>query len=153
MIKFKTKKVFILILTFFSSIVCYTNTNEEMLKKSTSSFVFFQSSDSLTQKKYNKIFNLYKKGDYIKALKHGLPFSEEMISGDNLELRYKSLLLVADIYDRTNNYNKSLKYYKLSLRVLNSSSLSIEYNSVFSKNYYSKTFLRIGSSFQKQQKK
>lgn len=153
MFNLKKRKVFfnILLLTFYSAI-CYSNTNEEMLNKSTSSFAFLQSLDSVLNNKYNSAFNLYKKGDYIIALKKALILSEELKSTNNNDLKYKSLLLIADIYERTNNYNKSLQYYKLSLKILRFNQLLVDNINVFPKDYFSKTYLRIGSSFQKQKK-
>ena len=154
MIEVNLKKVFLytLILTFFSNTICYSNINKEVLKNNTSLFILLQTKDSLLDKEYNEIFKLYKKEDYIKALKEALVFSEKVKLINNLEFSYKSYLLVADIYDKTNDHKKSLSYYKKSLSILVSNYLKIEKQSVFSNIHFSKTYLRIGSSFQKQQK-
>ena len=154
MIEINFKKVFLysLILTFFSNTICYSNINEEVFKNNTSSFILYQVKDSLFHNEYNEINSLYKKQDYITSLKFALGFLEKVKTINNPELLHKSYLLIADIYSKTNNHKKALNYYKKSLDILVSSYLKLEKQSIFSTNHFSKTYLRIGSSFQKQKK-
>ena len=145
------KKAFLitLILAFFLNINCYSNINKEVLKNNTSLFMLFQVKDTLLNNEYDNIYNLYKKENYITSLKNALAFSEKIKRINNPKLFYNSLLLIADIYDKTNNHKKALKYYKQALNVIVLSNIKTELQSVFSDSYLSKTYLRIGSSFQK----
>ncbi len=103
--------------------------------------------DSLTRDQYSSLYKMYKEEKYFKALKGSLGEYEYAKKNNNLYKEYLYSLLIADIYDKTNNYNKSLTYYKNSLQKL----LFKRSDETYTNNNIEicKIHLRIGSAFQK----
>ncbi|WP_435415843.1 tetratricopeptide repeat-containing sensor histidine kinase [Polaribacter aestuariivivens] len=121
------------------------NNTEEVSRIETSS-VFLIVQDSVFQKEYDKVFDLYKKEDYLKALKLGLDLYQS--EKENVENSISISILLADIYDKTNNHNRALKFYKEALNILE----NINFKDLNKKDYlsenFAKIYLRLGSSFQ-----
>ena len=126
-----------------------SNIAEEVSIKETSS-TFFVKQDSLFNSKYKKILDFYRKKEFIDALKGALNLYDEIEEYGNSEYSYKTTSLIADIYDKTNKYSNSLKYYKNSIKVLNGR-VSLENKTFSFDSEFAKTLLRIGSAFQKLQ--
>ncbi|WP_299669869.1 ATP-binding protein [uncultured Polaribacter sp.] len=120
---------------------------EEVSNNETSS-VFIVKSDSIFEKKYNLILDIYRKEKYIEALNLALSLYD-FIKDD--KLMYESYLtktLIADIYDKTNNHKRALSNYKEALLLINNKVENNDINYIKSKDF-AKIYLRIGSSFQK----
>ncbi|QOD60542.1 tetratricopeptide repeat protein [Polaribacter haliotis] len=120
---------------------------EEVLTLKTSS-VFLVLQDSVFQKEYDKIFDIYKKEDYINALKLALSLYESEKGNTNKQNSISVAILLADIYDKTNNHNRALQYYRESLNLLERGNFQeFKKNNYLSENL-AKIYLRLGSSFQ-----
>ncbi|WP_418645802.1 tetratricopeptide repeat-containing sensor histidine kinase [Tenacibaculum insulae] len=85
------------------------------------------------------MYKNYKEKEYLVTLKEAL---NEYNNSKSNESKYLFSSLIADIYNKTNNYQKSLKYYKKSL-------FHLELNNIYNDVETSKIHLRIGSAFQK----
>ncbi|MFK8059553.1 MAG: tetratricopeptide repeat protein, partial [Polaribacter sp.] len=127
------------------------NIIEEASFKEASS-IFIIQTDSIFKKKYNKIYNIYREKNFIVALKQALNLLDEVKVKSNPENLFMIISLVADIYDKTNKYSNSLDYYKSSLSILKQTNI-LENSNLFSNPDYAKILLRIGSAFQKLEKK
>ena len=120
------------------------NTKEVFLEKT--SLVFSVKNDSLIDLSYNQIIKLYKSESYVKALEQSLALRDECIEGENYYWTYKFSYLIADIYERTNKFDESLKYYQKSFNLINTASLD-QQDSRFSDIDIAETLLKIGSNF------
>ncbi len=102
---------------------------------------------------YNEAYTLYKNSKYIDALEIALPIYEKCKKEVNPHYFHLVSILIADIYYKTNSYDKSISFYKTALSPLlekNKYSFEISKNkndSIYSS--LSKTYLQIGSLFQK----
>jgi signal transduction histidine kinase len=124
-----------------------TYKTEEISKKDFSS-VFFVQNDSLLKSNYEKVVNLYKNEDYVRALEKAFIFLNLCKSKNDKFWYQKILFLIAEIYDKTNKFEDSLEYYKRSLDLIK---FSEEYNKYISfyDSKYGVVFLKIGSLYQK----
>ena len=107
----------------------------------------FTQIDSVYKKKYIAIERLYKLKEYANALSNALLLFNSLKEKNDKNNLYEICLMVGDIYDKTNNHKRSLDFYKNSLEILHGN-----LNSDKIKNLnlsFPKTYLRIGSSFQK----
>ncbi|QTE22287.1 tetratricopeptide repeat-containing sensor histidine kinase [Polaribacter cellanae] len=123
---------------------------EEVSILETSS-VFLVQQDSIFKKKYNAVLKLYEKEKFIKALNKALVLfdaEKRTANGNNL---FSVSVLIADIYDKTNNHKRALKYYKQSLTILNNSTNTFpeSKDANFFSESLAKIYLRLGSTFQK----
>ncbi|WP_243456759.1 tetratricopeptide repeat-containing sensor histidine kinase [Polaribacter batillariae] len=123
---------------------------EDVLMLETSS-VFLVIQDSVFQKAYKEVFELYKEGKFVDALKKGLILYDlEKKSENNINL-LSITSLIADIYDKTNNHDRSLEYYRECLEILKKKEFLDFGKSAADKNFkinnYAKIYLRIGTSY------
>ncbi|TXD47957.1 tetratricopeptide repeat protein [Polaribacter sp. IC073] len=125
---------------------------EEVSTSETSS-VFLFKIDSVFIRKYNKVLKKYKEESYIEALRDALKIYDESKSHANKDNIYKITSLIADIYDKANNHERALDYYKESLLVLNSKIYLDNLSNDYSLKNIAKTYLRIGSTFQRLMKR
>ena len=105
--------------------------------------------DSIFKINYLRIDTFYKSKEYAIALSQALSLYNEIKKEDNINDLYSISLLVADIYDKTNNHKRALDFYKNSLIILKKKYLLDQFNRSSSGSELAKTYLRIGSSFQK----
>lgn len=56
--------------------------------------------------------------EYSKALRLALTIHESLKNSNNVQLKFRALILLGDIYDRTNNFKESLKYFKSAYQYL-----------------------------------
>ncbi|QTD39371.1 tetratricopeptide repeat protein [Polaribacter batillariae] len=115
------------------------------------SSVFLVIQDSVFQKAYKEVFELYKEGKFVDALKKGLILYDlEKKSENNINL-LSITSLIADIYDKTNNHDRSLEYYRECLEILKKKEFLDFGKSAADKNFkinnYAKIYLRIGTSY------
>lgn len=117
---------------------------EEVSNIETSSS-FNYSNDTTFTKKYNLLLKKYTEKKYVEVLNETLDFSNQVVNKDSLTLVY---VLIADIYDKTNNHSKAIDYYKKTILLYeglndnNSNQFKVS-------DLYAKILLRIGSSFQR----
>lgn len=109
--------------------------------------------DSLLIKDYKSALLLYKKNKYAEALKKSFPLYEKSKQHNDFIFSYLISSLIGDIYYKTNNYDKSLNFYKKSILPFNKKNFldnnfsDVKYDSI---NYFlGKTYLQIGSLYQK----
>jgi two-component system NarL family sensor kinase len=103
--------------------------------------------DSTFQKKYDHIVQIYNEENYVKALAKILKLEEDpSVNNKNSNLYFISFLK-GDIYNKTKNYVRALKYYKKSLVFLKRKSIyDTNRIDIFNKNL-AETYLKIGGSF------
>ncbi len=103
--------------------------------------------DSIILKRLLYAKELFKKKSYPEAL------SEAQIvlknSSNNNELKLLSSFLIAEIFDKTNNYEKALKHYKIVYNLKVRNLLEKGLSQSYSDSQYAKILFRIGSSFHK----
>jgi two-component system NarL family sensor kinase len=111
------------------------------------SLEFIVKIDSTFQKKYDHIVQIYNEENYVKALAKILKLEEDpRVNNKNSNLYFISFLK-GEIYDKTKNYVRALKYYKKSLVFLKrKNNFDTNRTDIFSKNF-AKTYLKIGASF------
>jgi two-component system NarL family sensor kinase len=111
------------------------------------SLEFIVKIDSTFQKKYDHIVQIYNEENYVKALAKILKLEEDpRVNNKNSNLYFISFLK-GDIYNKTKNYVRALKYYKKSLVFLKRKNNFDTYRTdIYNKNL-AETYLKIGSSF------
>jgi two-component system, NarL family, sensor kinase len=122
----------------------YINTEGVFSKNSSSVFLF--KTDSLIKIKYNRISKLKDEEKYVIALKEALELVDECKKNEDSFWIYKASYLLGDIYKSTNKLEKSLKFYKESLALLNSTSSEKEHTK-FTTLDFAKTVLRVGTIY------
>ena len=108
----------------------------------------FQKMDSSYSNKFSAIEKSYKEEDYVNSLEKALLFYDRSKEAKNSFWSYKIVLLIGDIYGKTNKVKKSLEYYQKS-RELSKTAIVDEKNSNFSDANFGLPYLKIGSSYQK----
>lgn len=119
--------------------------------KKTAFSSYLNESDSILKKEYKKIKDLYNKNEYTQALIDALNLYDKARKNSQTKYTYLYALLIADIYSKVNNYEKSLHYYKVSLSIILSKNM-LEVTDIddnFISIEYAKALLKIGSAFQK----
>ncbi|MGB0880012.1 MAG: tetratricopeptide repeat-containing sensor histidine kinase [Polaribacter sp.] len=116
-----------------------------------SSFLVVQENDSTLYYKYNSIRNLYLKKKYPRALIEAQSLLEKSKVNKDVEIEFLTSSLIADIFDKTNKFDKALVYYKKSLNIQNQNIIHNEKKNInsFSDVKYDRILLRIGATFQK----
>ena len=107
-----------------------------------------QKKDSSYSKIFSEIEKSYKEEDYVNSLEKALLFYDKSKEAKNSFWSYKILVLIGDIYDKTNKVKKSLDYYQKS-RDLSRTAIVDEKNSNFSDGNFGIPYFKIGSSYQK----
>ncbi|CAM1368767.1 conserved protein of unknown function [Tenacibaculum soleae] len=141
---FKTIVIWLIIL-----IPIYTIANNKSFSFENNPFL--KENDSILEKRYSKILKNFIKGEYATSLKNSFLLLEDSNKQKNHKTKHLTLRLIADIFDKTKKQQKSLNYYKLSLKVLQKEILFNEEKEFNSNNnsLFSEIYLRIGSAFQK----
>ena len=123
----------------------------ELIKKETLSnrvsFLWVQKNDSFHHKEYLRIEKLFDEGNYPESLTGALSLLKLDISA---ELIFNTTFLIAEIYEKNNNHQKALIYYKRALTFLTSNktiSFDLE-NKNFNKDVlFIRTYLKLGNRF------
>ena len=103
--------------------------------------------DSTFQNKYAHILQIYKEQNYVKALAKILKLEEQFQNSNNNNSLYYISFLKGDIYNKTKNYSRALKYYKKSLIYLTKKNIDDNNNKINYNKNLAETYLKIGSSF------
>ncbi|AZJ32435.1 Tetratricopeptide repeat-containing protein [Tenacibaculum mesophilum] len=112
-------------------------------------FVYFQENKpSNENSRYDSALKLYNNEEYSKALEQLLDLSQS-VSGKNLEMEYKCLFLIGNIFKKRNNHEKALNFFNQSLKILTKKSLidSNDYNKFPNDTTLANTYLRIGVQY------
>ena len=144
----KNKKLIFIILVLFNlgSISAYEFNKKETLFNRVS--FLLQKKDSLDYTKFIEIDNFYKEEDYVNSLEKALVFYDLCKENNDSFWSYKIVLLIGDIYVKTNKAKKSLEYYQKSLELIKLAVLD-KNNISFSDSNFGMTYLKIGSSYLK----
>lgn len=144
----KNKKLIFIILVLFNlgSISAYGFNKKETLFNRVS--FLLQKKDSLDYTKFIEIDNFYKEEDYVNSLEKALVFYDLCKENNDSFWSYKIVLLIGDIYVKTNKAKKSLEYYQKSLELIKLAVLD-KNNISFSDSNFGMTYLKIGSSYLK----
>ncbi|CAM1333898.1 tetratricopeptide repeat-containing sensor histidine kinase [Tenacibaculum aestuariivivum] len=138
------KKISFLILLFTILNIFSTNNIFDKLSKEKNK-TEKKRKDSIN-KEYLISLNYYKERKYKRALKRSLSLYNECN-------QYLSAILIADIYKKTSNYKKAIKYYKIALKLFNKDKSNLVELKLINKDsinlFYAKTFLQIGATYQK----
>jgi two-component system NarL family sensor kinase len=121
--------------------------NSKEISNIETSLEFLFEIDSTFQNKYDHIVQIYREENYVKALAKILKLEEDpRVNNKNSNLYFISFLK-GDIYNKTKNYKRALKYYKESLVFLKRKSIyDTNRIDIFNKNL-AETYLKIGGSF------
>mgnify|MGYP000114925027 CR=1 FL=1 len=142
------KKIILLFICFtiyqINAIENKSNTEEVFIEKTSS--VFYIKNDSLFKAKFDKIFKKKENEEYVKALEEALGLLNSCKKEENYYWIYKSMFLIADIYNNTNKFKESLKYNKESLNQLQLAVLENS-DSRFTDLDFAKTLLKVGTSY------
>ena len=121
--------------------------NSKEVSNIETSLEFIVKIDSTFQNRYDHIVQIYNEENYVKALAKILKLEEDaQVNNKNSNLYFISFLK-GDIYNKTKNYVRALKYYKKSLVFLKrKNNFDTNRTDIFSKKI-AETYLKIGSSF------
>lgn len=108
--------------------------------------MLYTTQDSTYLEKYNTLEKLLDKQEYAVALKNALDLLNQDV--DN-KTRYKTSLIISQIFANNNSVEKSISYAKRSLKYIKEDSIISEGKiSLLRNNYYlSKAYLNIGNGF------
>lgn len=121
---------------------------DEIFKNEISS-VFTVQNDTTFRIRYDKILRKYEKKDYVTALNESLNLYDDLNGNTNEITFYDNTLLIGDIYKKVNKLEKALKYYKIGLNTLVTSNIQEKTLKNYKYVKLAKSYLRIGSTFQK----
>jgi two-component system NarL family sensor kinase len=138
--------VFIIVCINLNQVSANTLLKKETLFNKVS--FLFQKKDSSYSKEFSVIEKSFKEEDYVNSLEKALLFYDRSKEAKSSFWSYKVVLLIGDIYGKTNNVKKSLEYYQKS-RELSKTAILDEKNSNFSDANFATPYLKIGSSYQK----
>ena len=134
---------------WFALNIYQINANPNKIKSKEISLDLIVKIDSTFQDKYANVLQIYKEENYVKALAKILKLEEQFQNSKNNNNLYSISSLKGDIYYKTKNHTRALKYYKKSLTYLTRK--RIDDNYINKKINYNKnlaeTYLKIGSSF------
>jgi signal transduction histidine kinase len=152
----KKKKLIILLIIFFNlfQIRAYNFIKKEILYNRVS-FLVIQNLN--VNKDFSEIKELYDADKFPEALREGLEFLKTYVntSKKNISLVYEVSIILGNIYRKNNNHDKSIFYYKKSLRILldnNLDSLDSQ-NYSFNKSNLIDSYLKIGNRFLRKDQK
>jgi len=146
---FKTFLSYFLFILVVNNLGAFENKNtKSIVKFKIVSVASIQNDSSFLELKYSEIFNLFEKENYPLALENALDFLDYCQQLDDKYWTYKVAYLIANMYDRTNKYRQSLKYYKLSLDQLKLYRLDNK-EIKFKNTELAESMLKIGSNYHK----
>jgi two-component system NarL family sensor kinase len=142
----KKKLITLLLICFNFFQIKADKLNKEGASKIEASFLLLQQNDSLHWNTFLKVEKLYNENNYPESL--DLAFSLLKLDLD-LETRFKTHFLVAQIYRKSNNHSKSITYYKNSLNTLiRSDTIFFDSENFYSKNsQLSRIYLLLGNEY------
>ena len=122
--------------------------NKEFSQTKTSFVITKDSKDSSLDEKYNQAKSLYENKRYVESLQMALYLNEQVKTTKNSYLKFKNVLLIADIYKNNRDHKKAISYYKKSLKLLTNSILGGQNIDSINQKYLAENFLRLGGQYQ-----
>ena len=152
----RNKKLIVLLIIFFNlfQIRAYKYIKKETLDNKVSFFVTQNIID--VDKDFLEIKQLYEAENFPKALRKGLDFLGKYANTSKKNISfYEVNNIIGDIYRKNNNHDKSIIYYKNSLKILIENNLHPleSKNTNFNKSKLINAYLRIGGEFLRENQK
>ena len=122
--------------------------NKEVFHTKTPLLLTQDVTDSILDKEYEKAKLLYENNNYVESLRKALYLIEQIKNSKNTRLQFKITYLIADIYRKNREHEKSIPYYKKSLEQLESvllDGLKIDFTQ---RKILIENFFRLGAQYQ-----
>ena len=104
--------------------------------------------DSILEQQYKKAETLFENNNYVESLRLALSFYEKSKLNNDTKIHYDFTYLIAEIYRKNRDHNKSVEYYKKSLKLLLRNHEDSRELYVNNDKYFAKNFFRIGAQYQ-----
>ena len=145
-------KLFILVFVFLLNVPLQAEKRKSHYKEfshTKTSFVITQDSkDSNLDAKYKQAKSLYENKRYVESLQTALYLNEQVKTTKNSYLKFKIVLLIADIYKNNRDHQKAISYYKKSLKLLTNNILDVQKTDSINQKYLAENLLRLGGQYQ-----
>ena len=145
-------KLFILVFVFLLNVPLQAEIrkshNKEFSHTKTSFEITQDSKDSNLDAKYKQAKSLYENKRYVESLQTALYLNEKVKTTKNSYLKFKIVLLIADIYKNNRDHKKAISYYKKSLKLLTNNILNGQKIDSINQNYLAENLLRLGGQYQ-----
>ena len=148
-------KLFILVFVFLLNVPLQAEkrkSNNKEFSHTKTSFVITQDSkdskDSNLDAKYKQAKSLYENKRYVESLQTALYLNEQVKTTKNSYLKFKIVLLIADIYKNNRDHKKAISYYKKSLKLLTNNILDGQKTDSINQKYLAENLLRLGGQYQ-----
>ena len=145
-------KLFILLFVFLLNVPLKAKKrilkNKEFSHTKTSFVITQDSKDSNLDAKYKQAKSLYENKRYVESLQTALYLNEQVKTTNNIDLRFKIVLLIADIYKNNRDHKKAILYYKKSLKLLTNNILDGQKIDSINQKYLAENLLRLGGQYQ-----
>ena len=122
--------------------------NKEFSHTKTSFVITQDSKDSNLDAKYKQAKSLYENKRYVESLQTALYLNEQVKTTKNSYLKFKIVLLIADIYKNNRDHKKAISYYKKSLKLLTNNILDGQKTDSINQKYLAENLLRLGGQYQ-----
>jgi len=122
--------------------------NKEFSHTKTSFVITKDSKDSNLDAKYKQAKSLYENKRYVESLQTALYLNEQVKTTKNSYLKFKIVLLIADIYKNNRDHQKAISYYKKSLKLLTNNILDVQKTDSINQKYLAENLLRLGGQYQ-----
>ena len=146
------QKLFILLFVFSLSTPLQAkkriSNNKEFSHTKTSFVITQDSKDSNLDAKYKQAKSLYENKRYVESLQTALYLNEQVKTTKNSYLKFKIVLLIADIYKNNRDHQKAISYYKKSLKLLTNNILDVQKTDSINQKYLAENLLRLGGQYQ-----
>ena len=148
-------KLFILVFVFLLNVPLQAEirkSHNKEISHTKTSFVITQDSkdskDSNLDAKYKQAKSLYENKRYVESLQTALYLNEQVKTTKNSYLKFKIVLLIADIYKNNRDHKKAISYYKKSLKLLTNNILDGQKTDSINQKYLAENLLRLGGQYQ-----
>ena len=145
-------KLFILVFVFLLNVPLQAEIrkshNKEFSHTKTSFVITQDSKDSNLDAKYKQAKSLYENKRYVESLQTALYLNEQVKTTKNSYLKFKIVLLIADIYKNNRDHKKAISYYKKSLKLLTNNILDGQKIDSINQKYLAENLLRLGGQYQ-----
>lgn len=145
-------KLFILVFVFLLNVPLQAEKrkshNKEFSHTKTSFVITQDSKDSNLDAKYKQAKSLYENKRYVESLQTALYLNEQVKTTKNSYLKFKIVLLIADIYKNNRDHKKAISYYKKSLKLLTNNILDGQKTDSINQKYLAENLLRLGGQYQ-----
>ena len=138
----------LLLLSLFFNLNLLSKEKKKVTYTNRAFFYNQKEKDSILQLQYKKALILFENKKYIESLKLLLSFYEKSKLNNDTKIHYDFTYLIAEIYRKNRDHNKSVEYYKKSLNLLLRNHEDSRELYVNNDKYFAKNFFRIGAQYQ-----